>query len=85
MKQKNHSCRLILSLLCLAFVCLAESPRVVSVGVKGQSETYLVVNLSTGKSRRTNKAPNLSGDACRTTELWLHWIPAGTFTLKFSR
>ena len=175
MKQKNHSSRLILSLLFLAFACLAESPRVVSVkveprwpwnglvdiavdtagvagsllytfqlkghdkdrnqevamrtlsldggktfasyaegkvegqsgasvqkftwdaakdcptlntanftvsvGVKVQSETYLVVDLSTGKSRYTNEAPDLSGDTCRTTELWLHWIPAGTFTM----
>ena len=53
----------------------------VSVGVKVQSETYLVVDLSTGRSRHTNEAPNLSGDTCRTTELWLHWIPAGTFTM----
>ena len=64
---------------CLAFVCQAETPRVVSVKV--QSETYLVVDLSTGKSRHTNDAPDLSDDTCRTKELWLRWIPAGTFTM----
>ena len=60
-------------LLCLAFVCMAE--------VKVQSETYLVVDLSTGKVHRTNESPDLSKDTCRTAELWLHWIPAGTFTM----
>ena len=53
----------------------------VSVGMQVQLETYLVVDLSTGSSRYTNKAPDLSSDACRTTELWLHWIPAGIFTM----
>ena len=46
-----------------------------------EKEAYLVVDLKTGKARYTNKAPNLSNDTCRTTELWLHWIPAGTFTM----
>ncbi len=36
--------------------------------VKAQP-TYLVVNLLTGRPRYTNEAPDLSGDACRTTEL----------------
>jgi formylglycine-generating enzyme required for sulfatase activity len=53
----------------------------VSVGVKVQAYIYLVVDLSTGRSRYANEAPDLSGDTCRTTELWLHWIPAGTFTM----
>lgn len=45
---------------------------------------YLVVSLSeTGvcNYRYTNDAPDLADDACRTTELWLRRIPAGTFTM----
>jgi len=48
---------------------------------------YLVVDLSggTGASvfpvRRTCQMPNVDDDACRTTELWLRHIPAGTFTM----
>ena len=48
---------------------------------------YLVVDLSggTGTSvfpvRRTCQMPNVDDDACRTTELWLRHIPAGTFTM----
>ena len=53
----------------------------VSVGAKAQSCIYMVVDLSTGTSRCTNDGPDLSGDACRTTELWLHWIPVGPFTM----
>ena len=48
---------------------------------------YLVVDLSggTGASvfpvRRTCQMPNVDDDACRTTELWLRHISAGTFTM----
>ena len=44
-------------------------------------KTYLVVNLQTGKYRETDTAPNLNDDTCKTTELWLRRIPAGTFTM----
>ena len=43
--------------------------------------SYLVVNLETGAVRGQKAAPDLSDDACRTTELWLRWVPAGTFTM----
>ena len=42
---------------------------------------YLVVNLETWKVRYTSQPPNLDDDTCRTTELWLRQIPAGTFTM----
>ena len=43
--------------------------------------TYLVIDLETWQYRYTDTAPNLSDDTCRTTELWLRYIPAGTFTM----
>ena len=48
---------------------------------------YVVVDLSGGADavnypvRYTNTAPNLNDDTCRTTELWLRKIPAGTFMM----
>ena len=48
---------------------------------------YVVVDLSGGPDaesypiRYTNKAPDLADDTCRTTELWLRKIPAGTFSM----
>ena len=48
---------------------------------------YAVVDLSGGPNatsypvRYTNIAPDLKDDTCRTTELWLRRIPAGTFTM----
>jgi formylglycine-generating enzyme required for sulfatase activity len=48
---------------------------------------YAVIDLSGGTTatsypvRYTDKAPNLNDDTCRTTELWLRRIPAGTFTM----
>ena len=48
---------------------------------------YLVIDLSGGANaeqyptRWTDDKPDLSNDACRTTELWLRRIPAGTFTM----
>ena len=50
-------------------------------------ELYVVVDLSDGPNaltypvRYTNAAPNLNDDTCRTTELWLRKIPAGTFIM----
>ena len=49
--------------------------------------SYLVINLSDGSAatsypfRYTIQAPDLSNDTCRTDELWLRRIPAGTFTM----
>ena len=48
---------------------------------------YAVVDLSGGPNaltypiRYTSKAPDLNDDTCRTTELWLRKIPAGTFVM----
>ena len=48
---------------------------------------YLVIDLSGGSSatsypvRYSLTGPNLSDDTCRTTELWLKFCPAGTFTM----
>ena len=49
--------------------------------------TYMVVDLSGGPNaasypvRYTNNPPDLDDDTCRTTELWLRQIPAGTFMM----
>ena len=49
--------------------------------------TYLVVDLSGGSSaknypyRYSELPPDLNDDSCRTKELWLRRIPAGTFTM----
>ena len=42
---------------------------------------YLVIDLQTWKKRYSSQPPNLDDDTCRTTELWLRQIPAGTFTM----
>jgi len=42
---------------------------------------YLVVDLTTGKTRTSETPPNLDDDTCRTTELWLRRIEPGTFTM----
>ena len=50
-------------------------------------EAYLVIDLSGGADaefypcRSSEVGPDLSNNACRTTELWLHRIPAGTFMM----
>ncbi len=48
-----------------------------------QMGIYLVVDLtsSNGNYRYTDTAPDLSNDRCRTTELWLRRIPAGSFEM----
>ncbi len=48
---------------------------------------YVVMDLSGGSNaasypiRYSSKGPDLSDNACRTTELWLRRIPAGTFLM----
>ncbi|MBO4512385.1 MAG: SUMF1/EgtB/PvdO family nonheme iron enzyme [Victivallales bacterium] len=48
---------------------------------------YLVIDLSSGANsskypvRSTYEAPKLEDSACRTTELWLRRIPAGSFIM----
>ena len=45
------------------------------------NKTYLKINLEDWSYDFRDGGPNLSGDACRTTELWLRRIPKGTFTM----
>jgi len=48
---------------------------------------YLVIDISGGPNasrypvRYTDEIPNLSGNICRPTELWLRRIPAGSFMM----
>ncbi|MBO7741311.1 MAG: SUMF1/EgtB/PvdO family nonheme iron enzyme, partial [Victivallales bacterium] len=42
---------------------------------------YLVVDTEDGTYRLTDQEPDVSDDLCRTRELWLRAIPAGTFTM----
>lgn len=60
--------------------------KVTMTAVSGAS-LYIVVDLSGGPSaesypvRSSATGPDLSNDACRTTNLWLRLIPPGTFTM----
>ncbi len=64
-----------LSLLCLVGILFAFTAKLHADG------TYLVIDLETWQYRYTDTAPDLDDDTCRTTELWLRYIPAGTFTM----
>ena len=44
-------------------------------------DAYLVVNLESGQHRFSSIPPDLSNDVCRTCELWLRRVKAGTFTM----
>ncbi len=52
-----------------------------------EQPTYLVIDLSGGASadsfpiRYSSEMPNIDDDTCRTTELWMRRIPAGTYTM----
>ncbi|MCQ2396415.1 MAG: formylglycine-generating enzyme family protein [Lentisphaeria bacterium] len=52
----------------------------VELTILGQS-AYLVVDLTNGSYRYTNALPDVSTDTCRTTELWLRRIEAGSFVM----
>ena len=65
----------LLTTLCLFGILFAFTAKVHADG------TYLVIDLETWQYRYTDTAPNLAGDTCRTTELWLRYIPAGTFIM----
>lgn len=57
------------------------------VKIHATVNTYMVVDLSGGPNaekypvRYTKTPPDLDDDTCRTTELWLRRIPAGTFLM----
>ena len=56
-----------------------------SVDIHAATEPlYLVIDLTTWKHRLTGRGPFLGDDKCRTTELWLRRIPAGTFMMGSS-
>ena len=65
----------LLSMLFLFGVLFAFTAKIHADG------TYLVIDLETWQYRYTDTAPNLADDTCRTTELWLRYIPADTFTM----
>ncbi len=58
-----------------------------SFGESEEDALYAVVDLSGGPNasrypvRYTSTAPNLDDDTCRTTEMWLRKIEAGSFTM----
>ncbi len=59
----------------------------IAVVVSSGTEQYLVIDLSAGADassypwRYAATPPDAASDACRTTELWLRRIEAGTFTM----
>jgi len=65
----------LLTTLCLFGILFAFTAKVHA------ERTYLVIDLETWQYRYTDTAPDLDDDACRTTELWLRYIPAGTFIM----
>jgi len=54
---------------------------------RADMKEYLVIDLSGGVKAKqypvhySSVPPDLNNDVCRTTELWLRLIPAGTFTM----
>lgn len=57
-------------------------PAFLAAGSWSRAESeYLVIDLSTWGVRLVAEAPNLSDENCRTMELWLRRIPAGTFVM----
>ncbi len=60
---------------------------VVTASYDDGESLYLVVDISGGSGAAsypyhyTSEAPDTTSDVCRTTELWLRKIPAGTFTM----
>ena len=69
----------LLSLLCLLGIMVAFQARLLA-----DPPLYMVVydlDKTEWKVRYTNDGPDLSKDTCRTTELWLRYIPAGKFKM----
>ena len=58
-----------------------ELRKVVEEEIRTGLRPYMTVNLQSWTVRYSTTPPVFSDDACRTTELWLRWIPAGTFTM----
>ena len=69
----------LLSLMCLLGIMFAFQAKLLA-----DPPLYMVVydlDKTEWKVRYTNDGPDLSKDTCRTTELWLRYIPAGKFTM----
>ena len=66
-----------LMMLALLAVCL----EIAGAEKTPQDATYLVIDLVTGERSFSETGPELSDDACRTTQLWLRRIPAGRFVM----
>ena len=69
----------LLSLLCLMGIMAAFQAKLLA-----DPPLYMVVydlDKTEWKIRYTNDDPDLTDDACRTTELWLRYIPAGKFMM----
>ena len=67
----------LLSVLCLMGIMAAFQTKLLA-----DPPLYMVVydlDKTEWKVRYTDDGPDLTDDACRTTELWLRYIPAGTF------
>ena len=64
--------KIMLLFFCTFLFCMAE---------EADKWPYLVFDLKTGASRYSEQPPDLDSDVCRTTELWMRHIPAGTFTM----
>ena len=69
------------SLACCLATALNAAEAVGGATDGASNSKYIVVNLENGTKRYTNQPPDLSKDDCRTTELWLRRIPAGSFTM----
>ena len=72
--------------LCLV-LCLCLWAAALGVWVGAAEAPYLVIDLSSGPSsgyypyRSSETGPELSGERCRTEELWLRRVPAGRFRM----
>ena len=69
----------LLSLLCLLGIMFAFQARLLA-----DPPLYMVVydlDKTEWKVRYTNDGPDLTNDTCRTTELWLRYIPTGKFMM----
>ena len=72
MKRVFASLLLALLAVCLEIAGAEKTP---------QDATYLVIDLVTGERSFSETGPELSDDVCRTTQLWLRRIPAGSFVM----
>jgi len=68
-------------LLCIATIIFAECIFGQAKPIIPRNDDYIVIDLLAMTHQFSAKPPDLSHDACRTTELWLRHIPSGTFIM----